>query len=76
MSNFQYIEAPAKLNLNLFITGVNQKGLHLLKSHVCFLELKDICICQNLDVKKAYAPLGFKQNLSSLLSIKHRQNIL
>ena len=41
MSNFQYIEAPAKLNLNLFITGVNQKGLHLLKSHVCFLELSD-----------------------------------
>ena len=41
MSNFQYIEAPAKLNLNLFITGINQEGLHLLKSHVCFLELSD-----------------------------------
>ena len=41
MNNFQYIEAPAKLNLNLFITGVNPKGLHLLKSHVCFLELSD-----------------------------------
>ena len=41
MSNFQYIKAPAKLNLNLFITGINHKGLHLLKSHVCFLELSD-----------------------------------
>ena len=41
MNNFQYIEAPAKLNLNLFITGVNPNGLHLLKSHVCFLELSD-----------------------------------
>jgi len=41
MNNFQCIEAPAKLNLNLFITSINHKGLHLLKSHVCFLELSD-----------------------------------
>ena len=41
MNNFQCIDAPAKLNLNLFITGINNKGLHLLKSHVCFLELSD-----------------------------------
>ena len=41
MNNFQCIEAPAKLNLNLFITGINHKGLHLLKSHICFLELSD-----------------------------------
>jgi len=41
MSNFQHIDAPAKLNLNLFIAGINTKGLHLLKSHVCFLELSD-----------------------------------
>ena len=40
MSNFYSIDAPAKLNLNLFITGINNKGLHLLKSHICFLELK------------------------------------
>ena len=36
MNNFQCIEAPAKLNLNLFITGINQKGLHLLKSQFVF----------------------------------------
>ena len=41
MNNFKVIEAPAKLNLNLFITGLNNKGLHLLKSHICFLELSD-----------------------------------
>ncbi|MDB9916007.1 hypothetical protein OAD30_04205, partial [Alphaproteobacteria bacterium] len=41
MSNFYSIDAPAKLNLNLFITGINNEGLHLLKSHICFLELKD-----------------------------------
>ena len=41
MNNFHFIEAPAKLNLNLYITGINEKGFHLLKSHVCFLELTD-----------------------------------
>ena len=41
MSDLYSIDAPAKLNLNLFITGINNKGLHLLKSHICFLELKD-----------------------------------
>jgi len=50
MNSFQCIEAPAKLNLNLFVTGINDKGLHLLKSHVCFLELSDqIYIKYNLE---------------------------
>jgi len=50
MSNFYSIDAPAKLNLNLFITGINNEGLHLLKSHICFLELKDkIFIKYNLN---------------------------
>lgn len=50
MSNFYSIDAPAKLNLNLFITGINNEGLHLLKSHICFLELKDkIFIRYNLN---------------------------
>ena len=42
MFNFKCIEAPAKLNLNLFITGENINGLHTLESHVCFLELVDL----------------------------------
>ena len=50
MSNFYSIDATAKLNLNLFITGTNSKGLHLLKSHICFLKLKDqILIKYNLN---------------------------
>jgi 4-diphosphocytidyl-2-C-methyl-D-erythritol kinase len=50
MNSFQCIEAPSKLNLNLFVTGINDKGLHLLKSHVCFLELSDqIYIKYNLE---------------------------
>ncbi|MDC1375975.1 4-(cytidine 5'-diphospho)-2-C-methyl-D-erythritol kinase [bacterium] len=41
MNKYYSIVAPAKLNLNLFITGRNKDGYHLLKSDVCFLELTD-----------------------------------
>ena len=41
MSKSYFIIAPAKLNLNLFITGKNINGYHILKSDVCFLELAD-----------------------------------
>ena len=49
MNSFKSIQAPAKLNLNLFITGRSSNGLHLLKSHICFLELTDqIFMCKSL----------------------------
>ena len=35
------IIAPAKLNLNLNVTGKDIDGYHFLKSHVCFLNLYD-----------------------------------
>ena len=41
MNRYYSIVAPAKLNLNLFVTGKNKAGYHLLKSDVCFLELAD-----------------------------------
>ena len=41
MNRYYSIIAPAKLNLNLFVTGMNKNGYHLLKSDVCFLELAD-----------------------------------
>ena len=41
MNNYYSIIAPAKLNLNLFIKGKANNGLHLLESDVCFLELID-----------------------------------
>ena len=47
MNNFKSIQAPAKLNLNLFITGKSSNGLHLLKSHICFLELTDQIFIRN-----------------------------
>ena len=41
MNDYYSITAPAKLNLNLFVTGKANNGLHLLDSDVCFLELVD-----------------------------------
>ncbi len=41
MNNCYSIIAPAKLNLNLFVSGKANNGLHLIESDVCFLELSD-----------------------------------
>ena len=41
MNNSYSIVAPAKLNLNLFVRGKANNGLHLIESDVCFLELSD-----------------------------------
>ena len=41
MSIYYNISAPAKLNLNLFVKSERFKGLHLLESDICFLELSD-----------------------------------
>ena len=41
MNNYYSIIAPAKLNLNLFVKGKAENGLHLLESDICFLELTD-----------------------------------
>ena len=49
MNKYYSIVAPAKLNLNLFVTGKNKEGYHLLKSDVCFLELADKIYIKNHD---------------------------
>lgn len=41
MSKYFSIFAPAKLNLNLFVTEKIKNGFHLLESDICFLELGD-----------------------------------
>ena len=41
MNKNYYINAPAKLNLNLFVKQISNNGLHCLESDVCFLELTD-----------------------------------
>ena len=41
MNKNYYINAPAKLNLNLFVKQISNNGLHCLESDICFLELTD-----------------------------------
>ena len=41
MNKHYYINAPAKLNLNLFVEQISNSGLHCLESDICFLELTD-----------------------------------
>ena len=41
MNKNYYINAPAKLNLNLFVKQISNNDLHCLESDVCFLELTD-----------------------------------
>jgi len=41
MNKTFYINAPAKINLNLFVKDKLKNGLHLLESDICFVELTD-----------------------------------
>lgn len=41
MNKTFYIDAPAKINLNLFVKDKLKNGLHLLESDICFIELTD-----------------------------------
>ena len=71
MNNFKSIEAPAKLNLNLLITGRNLQGLHLLKSHICFLELKDI-----IYIKYSFKDEFEQTSSDKLLLINSNDNLI
>ena len=46
MNKIYYINAPAKLNLNLFVKQISNNGLHFLESDICFLELTDTLFFQ------------------------------
>jgi len=71
MNSFQCIEAPAKLNLNLFVTGINEKSLHLLKSHVCFLELSD-----QIYIKYNLKDEFYQTSKNNLLLVNPKNNLL
>ena len=46
MNKKYFIEAPAKLNLNLTIKKMSNNSLHFLESDICFLELTDTIFFQ------------------------------
>ena len=49
MNKNYYINAPAKLNLNLLVKQISNNGLHCLESDICFLELADTLFFQFSD---------------------------
>ena len=71
MSKYYYIMAPAKLNLNLFVTGKNKDGYHLLKSDVCFLELAD-----EIYLKINDKDVLFQNKLPNSLTIDPNDNLI
>ena len=65
------ILAPAKLNLNLLITGIALNGLHLLNSHVCFLELND-----QIHIKNSKRDLFKQITVNKKLLINNKNNLI
>jgi len=73
MNKYYSINAPAKLNLNLFIKGRNKDGYHSLESDICFLELTDKIYIQksNKDLfNQSKTPNNFNINPNDNLIFK------
>ncbi|MDC0456603.1 4-(cytidine 5'-diphospho)-2-C-methyl-D-erythritol kinase [Alphaproteobacteria bacterium] len=71
MNKYYSIVAPAKLNLNLFVTGKNKEGYHLLKSDVCFLELTD-----KIYIKRHDNDFFHQKTTKSSLTIDPNDNLI
>ena len=71
MNRYYSIVAPAKLNLNLFVTGKNKNGYHLLKSDVCFLELTD-----NIYIKRHDMDVFDQNKITNSLTIDPNDNLI
>ena len=70
MSIYYNIFAPAKLNLNLFVTNKKLNDLHFLKSDICFLKLADK-ISFKFSNKDA-----FYQNQNNSFIINNKDNLI
>ena len=71
MNKYYSINAPAKLNLNLFIKGKNKHGYHLLESDVCFLELTD-----KIYIKKSNKDLFNQSKTTNNFNIDPNDNLI
>ena len=71
MNKYYSIVAPAKLNLNLFVTGKNKEGYHLLKSDVCFLELTD-----KIYIKRHNKDVFYQNTTKHSLTIDPNDNLI
>lgn len=71
MNKYYSINAPAKLNLNLFIKGKNKHGYHLLESDICFLELTD-----KIYIKKSNKDLFNQSKTTNNFNIDPNDNLI
>ena len=71
MNKYYSINAPAKLNLNLFIKGKNKNGYHLLESDICFLELTD-----KIYIKKSNKDLFNQSKTTNNFNIDPNDNLI
>ena len=71
MNKYYSINAPAKLNLNLFIKGKNKNGYHLLESDICFLELTD-----KIYIKKSNKDLFNQSKTPNNFNIDPNDNLI
>ena len=71
MNKYYSINAPAKLNLNLFIKGKNKDGYHLLESDICFLELTD-----KIYIKKSNKDLFNQSKTPNNFNIDPNDNLI
>ena len=71
MNKYYSIIAPAKLNLNLFIKGKTENGMHLLESDICFLELAD-----KIFFKFSKKDIFLQRNTKKSLQIDTENNLI
>ena len=71
MNKYYSINAPAKLNLNLFIKGRNKDGYHSLESDICFLELTD-----KIYIKKSNKDLFNQSKTPNNFNIDPNDNLI
>ena len=71
MNKYIAIEAPAKLNLNLFVKQKGKNGLHFLESDICFLGLTD-----KIFFKFSNKDLFFQSSKDETLKIDPNNNLI
>ena len=71
MNKYYHIVAPAKLNLNLFITGKNKAGYHYLKSDMCFLQLAD-----KIYIRSHYKDVFEQNKITNALTVDPNDNLI
>ena len=71
MNKTFYIDAPAKININLFVKNKLKNGLHSLESDICFVELAD-----NIFFRFCDKDIFLQDNLKKQFLINPHDNLI